>query len=1294
MCLWASCFDDSEVYICLGDDWLEEVHSRHCNLRYGNFDDAILEIEQLQNLSFISIFISNGTTLNSVLEFSEKTSVYMHGINAVVYCAHNNSGIVFRNSTRIQINGLTFHGCGSVQDSTSTDFMNLNSTLPVKCALYFIYCTGIFITSVNIEHSDGVGLVVYNSNGSINITACNFTNNSIWPVSEHHYAGGGGIRFGLTSCPVGEICEDWHGYSRDFNTGVKLTISDCILTGNKATTLNAELGNVVLDRFVKQRLGRGGGVFVLLGRFSCNVTVSIENSEFYDNEGIWGGGMFLSLRDSAVSNLVTLSNCLFSGNKAHRGHGGLSLNFNFRRNKLKNNNISVIRCNFSHNMAPNGGGVAVYSTIKSGGTCTLNNTSLFSKCSWVGNVACNGAGLLVESDTKCIPRDHASVVVESCSFNYNTVDTKGDFNGDAFFSSYKQSVLSIALEFLRFDKRNEFRNNTGTALMADSSVIQLCTYGKLIFVNNSGIRGGALSLLPLSKLVVLQHTEVSFEGNQAVYYGGAVYVENLGGLDRHLFSYVECPIQCKVDATDYCNSSFTFVGNYAGDYEGVSLGNSVYFGFVESCVFLCTRNESVSNSFYNIFKCLINENSSALGDESDFVTADRNFEFDRNDNFSGNHLEVVPGKEFNLPVKTVDGFGRSVYSIYYARMDINSDLEIDGAYKTVSSAIPRLLIYGDPKARGTLQLVSTGYILYEMNIEVTTLPCPPGHGIVSQTISTGIDRNKIVQICACYNNWKIFFHGILCRNDYDEFKASLRYGYWAGYVGEDSLPLLNGRESPSNFFTSVCPLEYCLDNCVNESCLSSRFIPTDSDVVVIDKFMCGERRTGILCGKCRENHSVFFHSLKYNCFPDRLCHLGWLFYILSELVPVTALFLLVIAFNISFTKGAVYGFMFFAQTIDLLLINFNYSISGSLYGNKTRWSFQIYQLVYRFFNLDFFGLDYLSFCLWSNASALDMSVFKYVTILYFFLLVIISRILMKRLCISRFIPEWLNRGESCVVQGLPAFLALSYTQCVLVSFQLLFAFRLHGINHKPSENLHVFLDGSITFFSRAHLPYAIPALLCLFTFVLLPPLILLWYPLAKQVLAKCGLVEMRLVSVFDYVLRINQLKPVIDCFQSSFKDHCRYFAGLYFVYRILLIAGIFAVKQSEIYALVSIFLLVLLLVHSVLQPFKKHWCNVVNGIFLALELAISSNSFFIYYSLFGSADIIRMSFISAAIGIQEFLICVPVTLLLVYIIVGIFGYFRKKCSKKGIENFEFDLSLRSTENLESHEYNVMEDYNY
>ena len=413
--------------------------------------------------------------------------------------------------------------------------------------------------------------------------------------------------------------------------------------------------------------------------------------------------------------------------------------------------------------------------------------------------------------------------------------------------------------------------------------------------------------------------------------------------------------------------------------------------------------------------------------------------------------------------------------------------------------------------------------------------------------------------------------------------------------------------------TTYCFLYFCN---YNQSCRRGIAIELPKQKTKLKEAMCGESRTGTACGSCATGYTTYFHSPTYQCrrVDATLCKLGWLFYIVSELVPVTVVFITVIVLDINFTSGAVNGFILFSQ----LLYSFNIDASGLI--TLPHWIAVLmdgHGLFYGFFSLDFFETEDLSFCLFSNASALDILTFKYITIVYALLLVILVIWLMNK-CGERCLGKWfrITTVKSSIIHGISAFLILCYSQCIRISLHLLDNFSLYV---KSGSNMttcrRVWLNGDVVFFSKDHLLYALPALFCLLTIGILPPVLLLAYPLFNKCLAAFDLEESKLVIFVSQKIHISSLKPLLDSFQGCFKDNLRFFAGLYFFYR--WIAQIISVAPSTGFSRydigVNTLLTIILALHALCQPYARKGHNMIDTLLFTNLILITAITFFHLY---------------------------------------------------------------------------------
>ena len=139
-----------------------------------------------------------------------------------------------------------------------------------------------------------------------------------------------------------------------------------------------------------------------------------------------------------------------------------------------------------------------------------------------------------------------------------------------------------------------------------------------------------------------------------------------------------------------------------------------------------------------------------------------------------------------------------------------------------------------------------------------------------------------------------------------------------------------------------------------------------------------------------------------------------------------------------------------------------------------------------------------SFCLWLGANALQIKAMKYVSLLYAMGLVAVTITVVNHCNCARLSCHRIMPRKTSIVQGLTAFLVICYSQCARTSFQILTVARVLGMGKEWSKNV-VFYYGSILYFSREHLPYAIPAIFMLIIVVIPLPLVLFFDPFLLKI---------------------------------------------------------------------------------------------------------------------------------------------------------------------------------------------------
>lgn len=1169
---------------------------------------------QIQNItsvhsSEITLYMCSKTLqLDHVLLFENSKGVSLLGLvegKATLKCPSNaNAGILIRNVISISISSILFSGC-SFQYIPSGN----NSTVYIYSAILITNSVNININEIEVAQSSGIGLLMVDSQGEILIKNSSFEENRIPNENSTYLSGGGGLYIDISHC---------NSTITDNNTIYE--IHNCTFRNNVATQSESLVINEIMSgrcnsRF--QELGYGGGLSVMLKGHAHGNIISIIRCKFLSNHATWGGGLYLVFKDEAINNTLLLMDTDFIGNNVPlNGGGGLDIgvitfaHYQTSKNPLKpiNNSVLLENCRFENNNASYGGGLAVYAT-QSSSFMDLNNSITVNNCTWINNSALIGAAVDLSSHiwnekNGKLPK----IKFINCSFISNSIHHM-KIKEKTYTSHAKGKGVFLSVGYqIDFAGNISFQANVGSALFLTSSVATFSDKSQVQFIGNKGFDGGAITLLGFSSIDINDNSVFRFINNSAKDKGGAILSITTNKMDI-IATYV-CFIHYIGDEKNVTkrNIHFLFKNNKAGAYDKSHeveghYGHSIFTSSLNSCNRQCLIN-GMNQSFEESFNCIANF-TFINSTKYDISTSGKVIR--RTDGDDKCPLKVIPGKLINLPVIMIDDLSHEVEDFYHVSVKNinNSNVSIDFSDAYISERLIRF--YGKPgdRAMVTIETINIREIGISFTLKIDE--CPPGYVQI-----TKMERKRIYFTCECSaSTTDKRYTGIHRCND-TIFSALLKRGYWIGYDQKE------GYGSEDNLYAGYCPRGFCFTNRPTETTHRDYILPSNTSVQALDNLICGAKRTGILCGSCTTNYSSYYHSSTYRCKNNTKCKWGLLLFLITEILPVTILFIVIIVFDIKLTTGAFNAFLYFAQVSDTILITAN----GFVIFPVTTYTFvRINHLITRMFNLNFFAIGELSFCLWKNAKTLDILVVKYITIAYSLILVIIIIATMQfcscfRRCqmISRVRGERRNT-KNTIIHGLTGFFVMCYSEYTRIALLLLTPVSLEKSSADSNNNVRdvVFYNGELTFLRGKHLYYALPALFILIILGILPPLLLIMYPLCYKIFAFFKISETKFVSILCKIMPLESFRPFFDSFQSSFKDEYRFFAGFYFIYRLtILLSFAFMHNLTEFYLLVQSQFVLILAVHSIVQPYKKKWHNIIDGLIFMILAILNAMTLFNY----------------------------------------------------------------------------------
>ena len=1162
-------------------------------------------LKEIHGKSDVAMFIDTNVTLNGIKKFSNMQNILIRGtlVNAEVRCSSSeNTGIFFANVSNITISNLDFDKC-SVHDE-------------YKAALIFISSSSINLRKITIRKSHITGIVFINCNDTITLEGVSFLSNE---YSKSNIC---------LSYPLGVIIQ-----MTTHNTRAQFSLRNCHFEdSNRIPCTHSSTNSVICG----MGMGLGGALGVYFSGHARENSVAISSCRFIGNRGHWGGGAYVQFKDFTEGNNVSIKGSTFSSNTAENGGGGAYVAFLTNRSlSHQTNRIFFSEVNFYNNSAKYGGGLAMaaeYSDHK----YTPGANVMFQGCNWTRNHAVYSPAVDITPYTMSIDSDRTGFMpiplFSDVSLMGNYIYRKTQKHTSNRVNS---GVFSITQCSVYFQGRIVFTQNQYSALHLLSALVYFKTGSNVSFYNNTGYNGGAIGMYSFSTIFVNSDSRFEFVNNTAIEHGGGIYYQTS---DQHDFlNSLSCFLQ--YEGQPASNVKLVFRHNQAG-----SGGTSVHADSFLPCFSLCNRSSSKADEDQlstphlpdlHFLHCIGTfEIQDRQPKKTSFQSLGSNIIYGKE-----KYFKIIPGARTDVNFTVKDQFNQTIHPLMNLGLDTqlgSTSVVVEPRYSiNDNSFTPR----GHPNDSAILRFIASGIAASYFNFNITLLECPPGFYL---------DSNLSCVCSVAENSSSFMYTRALLRCDYSTYQAILTRNHWAGYIPSNST-------SHEDLYFSPCVGSLC-----ENGNFSNIYLPSSPHE--LGEAICTPNNKGIMCGQCKVNTSVFFHSRYFQCIPNHLCHLGLLFYMISEVVPVFVMFAVIVIFDFSFTSGNVVGFIFFAQYFDHLAVSVNH-------GHAFYYLRMPYQLFYGTLNFNFLSVNSLSFCLWEGFELMDVAAFKYVTVLLSFGLVFGLVAVLRS---DRFDAVLKLRSKVTTkrsyLNGMAAFLIISYSTCTKTSLVILKPTRPEGI-HGKTIGLYTY-NGGLPYLEGKHLLYAIPALMSLAFVTILPPLVLLLYPLSLHLLSLCGLSEHWIVNRTLKLTGINKLKPFIDLFQSCYKDRLRFFAGLYLVYRVA-IACLFVFFEDDFKTrvFVEVLLISFLSIHSVVQPYKNHMHNQIDSLVffnLALNNILSMYSVFLKKEIDKSEYLSSFSLMSLVI-VQMALYYLPMLVYLVFAIKWLVKKRREKRNRRGYE---------------------------
>ena len=1160
----------------------------------------------LQNITDSTIvnITSESVELHSNTTVPSTSNISITSNKTVIKC--NNTGSVsFINTTNVTIHGIIWDQCGNPNDPHVNGGIHLSDV------------TILTIDNCTFQHSQLCAVVLSSVSGDITIKDSYFISNGLRNTTGSLKDDCGGLKINTdVGATVTIVISDsvfsgngryigWLNYSiyglfievselnqvnitltinrtnfvsnfggiylktevTTFSTFIlsEVNVSDNINEGIKVPELQIAKGgiNLMILNSIFSNNGNGGLLgYIFAYTSDGKINVIIENTNFTDNRAVNFSNRALSIAISSTDTIhlsVYVRNSIFVNNK--NGTIYISTSQGKVLHLVYFHEVLIKDCVATGSSSGSGSvSISLHSS--------LNNTYYFQSVYFIANNYSGITGGALFLKTANAEND---IFIYNCVFQNNI----GLGEGAAIYvSDGVMSNADVYKTIMKINSVNFTSNSAGDSIVyIEGGTINntRITLQDTHFTNNNGT---ALHL-SLSQLTFVGYT---FFENTTANSGAALYLEQgsqvyFGDINDHhviIIQFVNnratqyggaiyadlpstCPINGVMFRTFYWNLNISFMNNKAG-----IIGNSMYFNIHELCT-IDTNVSSINSLFYFPYKFNYSEayNKSIITSPHSVVLYFPNHDGSYISNETVFIRNKILGKAITFTGAIFDYISSPAEPTQFHIQCLNG-------CTNYFLADDRLLIDNVSLLTITLSGSRIDFNPVNITLSLTSILASFNKQITLQLIIelspcySGYFYDVHSNNCVCYNHKDI----VGCYDDYNEIKR----GYWFGTVTDPSKPTV-----------SLCPSRYCyFGKHRNGTRQGYCILPSASDD------QCHVHRTGVACGECKPGYTLAYDSPDcinklHKCSPG----MSVLVIVLTILywISVVAVVFILMHFSCKFQipSGYAYGIIYYYSIVDILSNNNPY-ISDAV--------FQVIAVLSSFAKLtpQLFG----QLCLVQGLSGIDQQFIHYTHALAVLLMLLII------VLIARYSPRLAFYVRRYIISVICILLLLSYTSLASTSLQLLRA------THYPGyDGLYVYVSPDMKYFNNRHGFYGVVALLCGVIVVIGLPLFLLLEPLVLN-------------RWFNFV----RVKPLLDQFQSCYKNKYRWFAAYYLICRqVIIIIVYFGNDYYEMLYYLQTACVVIAMLHIWIQPYKSDFLNAFDGIvLLTIILVVNANTFTILSS--------------------------------------------------------------------------------